>query len=372
LQRNAPGKLLYLVLPCFAILCATESPRLRASRYVQAIAQRAIGQRSIRQHSIVLFTRDRMSPMSDKTSHDATSHTATCDDSANRPAPDCSILLPHCETSTCTADVIAQLAVAATQAGLTAEYLAIDNGTAGPLASGPASLDLARHALDQPNSRLLRFEQPVGLGAAWAAGISAARSDIIVAWQASQCYSPDDLPRLVARLARADVICGRRRRTWIARQARRVGLWPRHLLMGSFSDASMDAGVLDPRSPVWAARREAVAGLPLELGLEAWLATLVARRGFRVCELNIDFDAAHAEGSLAGTFAPHFAELLAARHICRQPLFNKAIEVIDGADTLPTSRTNPSATTRDGAASLPGPWLAAEFQPGHQREDRAA
>jgi len=292
-------------------------------------------------------------------SYDSTSH-----DSNSPPTPDCSILLPHCETSACMAEVIARLAAAATQAGLAAEFLSIDNGTA-----GRATSDLARQELDQPNSRLLRFEQPVGLGAAWAAGIAAARSDLVVAWQASRSYSPDDLPRLVARLARADLICGRRRRTWLARQARRVGLWPRQLLMGG--------DVLDPRSPVWAARREAVAGLPLELGLEGWLATLVARRGFRVCELNIDFDAAHAEGSIAGTFAPHLSELLAARHICRWPLFGKPLEVIDRAashQNMNTSGQSPATpTAADGAASLPGPWLAAEFQPAqHQREDRAA
>ena len=305
----------------------------------------------------------------DATSHDSTSPpTPDC----TRPAPDCSILLPHCEASACVAEVIARLAGAATQAGFTAEFLAIDNGTAGGTSS-----DRARQVLDQPNSRLLRFEQPVGLGAAWAAGIAAARSDLVVAWQASPCYSPDDLPRLVARLARADLICGRRRRGWIARQARRVGLWPRHLLMGPLLGTS----VLDPRSPVWAARREAVVGLPLELGLEAWLATLVARRGFRVCELNIDFDAAQAHGPIAETFAPHFAELLAARHICRQPMFGKPLEVTGAAASQPMMHVaaQPATTSSerlvatDGAVSLPGPWLAAEFQPPqHQREDRAA
>ena len=312
----------------------------------------------------------------DATSHDSASPpTPDC----TRPAPDCSILLPHCEASACVAEVIARLAGAATQAGFTAEFLAIDNGTAGGTSS-----DRARQVLDQPNSRLLRFEQPVGLGAAWAAGIAAARSDLVVAWQASHCYSPDDLPRLVARLARADLICGRRRRTWLARQARRIGLWPRQLLMGSFRGRLMgalnDAGVLDPRSPVWAARREAVAGLPLELGLEGWLATLVAKRGFRVCELNIDFDAAHAETSIAWTFASHMSELFAARHICRQPMFNKPLEVIGGAmsrHNLSTPSQSAASTAQnlsaaDGAASLPGPWLAGEYQPGHQREDRAA
>lgn len=291
-------------------------------------------------------------------SYDSTSH-----DSTSPPAPDCSILLPHCETSACLAEVTARLDAAATQAGLLAEFLFIDNGTA-----GGTSTDWARPVLDQPQSRLLRFEQPVGLGAAWAAGIAAARSDLIVAWQASRSYSPDDLPRLVARLARADLICGRRRRAWLARQARRVGLLPRQLLMGG--------DVLDPRSPVWAARREAVAGLPLELGLEGWLATLVARRGFRVCELNIDYAAAHAQGSINWSFAPHLFELLAARHICRQPMCGKPLEVNGGAvsrqhmNTSGQSAATPTAA--DSAASLPGPWLAAEFQPGRQREDRAA
>lgn len=291
-------------------------------------------------------------------------------ESTSLPAPDCSVLLPHCEASACAAEVIARLAMAASQAGLTAEFLAIDCGTSGQTSSARAC-----RVINPPNSRLLRFTQPVGLGAAWAAGIAAARSDLVVAWQASHCYSPDDLPRLVARLARADLICGRRRRGWLARQARRVGLWPRQLLMGSLLGTS----VQDPRSPVWAARREAVAGLPLELGLEGWLATLVARRGFRVCELNIDFDAGRAAGSIAETFAPHFAELLAARHICRQPMYGKPQEVTAADASQPSMHASAQLatdaeklTTADGAASLPGPWLAAEFQPPQQREERAA
>ncbi len=43
----------------------------------------------------------------------------------------------------------------------------------------------------------------------------------------------------------------------------------------------------DPECLVWAARREAVAGVELPCGMYRYLATLVAARGFRVGEITV-------------------------------------------------------------------------------------
>ncbi len=284
-------------------------------------------------------------------------------DATDRNAPDCSIILPRCEANDALADVVTHLQAAAAKAGLAAELLCLDTRT---VAGSPA------HALQaigpQLAVRLLRFDAPVGLGVAWAAGIAAARADMVVAWEASRCYAADDLPRLVARLSRADLIVGRRRRNWLARQARRAALVPRRMLVGR--------DVLDPHSPIWAARREAVLGLPLELGLENWIAALVARRGYRVCELNIGYDAAHAMPSTAHTVAPHMSELIAAWHICRQPPAAIALESSAAEATHIAQRavdeSPANVVTGDRASSVPGPWLLGDTSSHAEREERAA
>ena len=280
---------------------------------------------------------------------------------AIHPQPiDCSILLARCELSDCLGEVATRLSAAAAQAGLAAEVLCIDTRATG---SERPCARLAAESL----VRWLRFDRPVGLGAAWAEAIAAARGELVVAWEASRRYAADDLPRLVARLSRADLIVGRRRRPWLARQARRAALVPRQLLVG--------ADVLDPHSPIWAARREAIVGLPLELGLEGWIAPLVARRGYRVCELNIDCDASQPGMRAPHTFAPRVAEWFTAWHVCRQPQDISVYEVA-GADALAaaphlTDAAGDAATASGRATSLPGPWLHGDSPPARS-EERAA
>ncbi|MBX9788269.1 MAG: glycosyltransferase [Pirellulales bacterium] len=274
---------------------------------------------------------------------------------------DCSILLACCERSNCLGEVTERLAAAATQAGLAAEVICIDtHATAG---SEPPNLGVA-----EPLVRSLRFDRAVGRGAAWAEGISAARGELVVAWEASRRYAAEDLPRLIARLSRADLIVGRRRRPWLARQVRRAALVPRQLLVG--------ADVLDPHSPIWAARREAVVGLPLELGLEGWIAALVARRGYRVCELNIDYDASQSGMRTPQAFAPRVAEWFTAWHVCRQPqgVCVQEVATADVAASAPhsTDATSDAATESSRTTSLPGPWLHADSRQQNDHQERAA
>ncbi|MGD9647843.1 MAG: glycosyltransferase [Pirellulales bacterium] len=288
-------------------------------------------------------------------------------DSSSPQTIDCSILLPRAQLSDCLADVAARLVAASADAGIAAELLCIDTGAGGDGSHSSIPASLAPKAV-----RWLRFDTPVGLGAAWKAGIAAARGEFVVAWEASRCYAAEDLPRLVSRLSRADLIVGRRRRSWLARQARRAALVPRWLLVGG--------DVLDPRSPVWAARREAVVGLPLELGLEGWIASLVARRGYRVCELNIAYDSNQPAPAAEHPYAPHLSEMIAAWHICRQP---QAIEARECATAATAAIDHPTSSARagtatdesaahDSAASLPGPWLAGGHQSQPRRDERAA
>jgi hypothetical protein len=127
--------------------------------------------------------------------------------------------------------------------------------------------------------RLLRLEAPAGTSTALSAGIAAARGDILIAIEAGDRYSVEQLPHLIARLSRLDLVVGRLRLGAWRKFWHRLGRIPRWALLG-----------LDVRHPdclFWAARREAVEGIHLPRGMRRYLPWLVARRGFRVGDVYV-------------------------------------------------------------------------------------
>lgn len=133
---------------------------------------------------------------------------------------------------------------------------------------------------ENPCLRLIRLGGARGLSAALTAGLLAARGELVIAFEASGRYDLNDLPRLLARLTRADAVFGCRRASGARKLLRHLTLLPRRLLLGR--------EVGDPDCLVWAARREAVEGLHLAKGMHRFLATLVAVRGYRVAELYLE------------------------------------------------------------------------------------
>jgi hypothetical protein len=131
-----------------------------------------------------------------------------------------------------------------------------------------------------PSIRALSVARDAGLSAALAAGIAAARGDVLIAVEASRQYLPEQIEWLLKRLVRADLIIGRRTRGPLAKLALGVMQLPRRVLLG--------LEVRDPDCLFWAARREAVADLPLAAGMHRFLGSLVATRGYRVTEIYID------------------------------------------------------------------------------------
>ncbi len=157
----------------------------------------------------------------------------------------------------------------------TFEILGIDDG------SNFEPLQVWRLLLTQyPQLRVVRLEKPLGLSAALAAGIAAARGEHVVAMEPGPRYLPEQLAWLVERLSRADLVHGRRRRTHFQRFCQAFVMWPRRMLLG------LEAR--DPDCLFWAARREALAGVELGHGLHRFLPSLVGMRGFRTCEITVD------------------------------------------------------------------------------------
>lgn len=128
--------------------------------------------------------------------------------------------------------------------------------------------------------RLLRLDRSSGLSAALTAGIAAARGELVATIEASGQYLPEQIPWLLERLARADLVFGRRQVIRPMKLLRGALQLPRRLLLG--------VEARDPDCLFWAARREAIAGLELSPGMHRFLGSLVTTRGFRVAEIHID------------------------------------------------------------------------------------
>jgi hypothetical protein len=152
------------------------------------------------------------------------------------------------------------------------EIICIDDASAPPAAHRLEAL-LGRYA----PLRVLHFDHPRGASAALTAGLAAARGDLILAvdWRASRAARY--IPHLVARLSQFDLVIARHERSLGGELWRRVSRVPRLFAAAQHLRSSEEL--------FWAARREAVGGLALARGAFRLLGNIVARRGFRVCDL---------------------------------------------------------------------------------------
>ena len=192
-----------------------------------------------------------------------------------------SVLIPQRDAGEQAARLVPRLDRLLASWGQPYELLVIDD------ASGGESWQHLEHLRPQHAClRLLRLDRPGGLSAALTAGMAAARGELVITLEASEQYLPEQIPWLVERLSRADLVFGRRHGTRAAKLAMALAQLPRRLLLG--------LEVRDPDCLFWAARREALAGIELTPGLHRFLGSLVSTRGFRVAEIHVDHDPAAA------------------------------------------------------------------------------
>ncbi len=154
------------------------------------------------------------------------------------------------------------------------ELICVDDGS-----SLEVYESLEEQLLVCPALRLVRLERPHGIGTALTAGIAASRGDVLIAIEAGHQYPPNQIPKLLDRLAWADFVCARRPSADRSSFWRRVSDVPRWALPAPPVD--------DPGCLFWVARREAVAGLDLSDGMADYIASLVAARGYRVGQVRV-------------------------------------------------------------------------------------
>jgi glycosyltransferase involved in cell wall biosynthesis len=134
-----------------------------------------------------------------------------------------------------------------------------------------------------------------GFGAACHAGLEAATSDIVCFMDADASLDPAELPRVVGRLAAADLVLGRRRP--VTR-----GAWPPHARIGNALVARRFG--LHDIGPMRAAHRERLLALGLEDRRSGYPLEMVLRavhHGWRVTETDVAYHPRTGRSKVTGT-----------------------------------------------------------------------
>jgi len=181
--------------------------------------------------------------------------------------------------------------------------------------------------------RCLRLATRQGQSAALLAGIRAAGGEIVVAMDGDLQYFAEDIPRLVDEVAHSDVVLGvrtQRADPWTRRVAAKIGNRVRRMFLKD--------PFLDICSGLVAYRREWLKDLPPFDGLHRFLPAIVALRGGRVQQIEINHRTRRAGKSKYGTIGPAwraFFDLFGVRWGIRRQVVPSAAQERRGARQRP-------------------------------------
>ncbi len=126
-----------------------------------------------------------------------------------------------------------------------------------------------------PKWRAQRFAHNCGETAASAAGMKAARGEVIVTLDADLQNDPRDIPKFLEALKHADCVCGsrvhERADSWVRRTSSRVANWVRNKLS--------DEKITDAGCTYRAFKRECLDGVKFFRGAHRFLPTLFRMEG---------------------------------------------------------------------------------------------
>ena len=135
---------------------------------------------------------------------------------------------------------------------------------------------------ERPWMRLIRFERNAGQSAAVWAGIQAASHELIVTMDADLQNDPADIPKLLAHIEEADMVCGWRRQRkdpFAKRIASRIGNGVRRFFTRD--------GVPDTGCSLKAFRRITIPSWAYFRGLHRFLPAIAAMQGYRVMSVPV-------------------------------------------------------------------------------------
>jgi len=150
-----------------------------------------------------------------------------------------------------------------------------------------ASTDRSRSLLKEmvpnyPQIRILGFKKNCGETAAGAAGLKAARGDVVITIDADLQNDPKDIPMMLDYLKEYDLVTGWRQKrddSWVKRITSKIANRVRNKLSGET--------IRDSGCTYRAYKRECLENIKLYKGMHRFMPTLVKMEGFRVIEVPI-------------------------------------------------------------------------------------
>ena len=199
------------------------------------------------------------------------------------------------------------------------EVILVDDG------SVDGSVDLIRKLKNEnPCLRLIRFDRNYGQTAAFAAGFSKARGNIIVTMDADLQNDPADIPLLLDKINQYDVVCGwryKRNDPWIKKLSSRIANAVRNTLS--------EESIADTGCSLKAFRRKCFQNIKLYNGMHRFFPTLMKMEGFSVTQVKVGhYPRVHgySKYNISNRLFASFKDLLAIRWMKKRQIKYDIIE----------------------------------------------
>ena len=199
------------------------------------------------------------------------------------------------------------------------EIILVDDG------SVDGSAELIRKLQDgNSHLRLIRFGRNYGQTAAFAAGFSKARGDIIVTMDADLQNDPADIPLLLEKINEYDVVCGwryKRNDPWIKKLSSKIA--------NSVRNALSEESIADTGCSLKAFRRTCFTNIKLYHGMHRFFPTLMKMEGFSVTQVKVrHYPRVHgySKYNIRNRLLASFKDLLAIRWMKKRQINYDIIE----------------------------------------------
>lgn len=199
------------------------------------------------------------------------------------------------------------------------EVILVDDG------SVDGSVELIRKLKNKnPCLRLIQFGRNYGQTAAFAAGFSKARGNIIVTMDADLQNDPADIPLLLEKINEYDVVCGwryKRNDPWIKKLSSRIA----NAVRNNLSEES----IADTGCSLKAFRRKCFQNIKLYNGMHRFFPTLMKMEGFSVTQVKVGhYPRMHgySKYNISNRLFASFKDLLAIRWMKKRQIKYNIIE----------------------------------------------
>ncbi|MCJ7664399.1 MAG: glycosyltransferase family 2 protein [Desulfobacterales bacterium] len=229
------------------------------------------------------------------------------------PKRDLSIVIPIYNEQDSIKPLIAELREVLNGLNKSYEIIFVDDG------SRDRSFEILKAAAaHDPQVRVIRFRRNAGQTAAFDAGFRAAQGDIVVTMDADLQNDPHDIPRLLEKIGKFDVVCGwryERNDPLIKIISSKIANFVRNKLSRE--------EIVDTGCSLKAFRRESLQNLKLFNGMHRFLPTLAKMEGFTVTQVKVNHRPrrfGRTKYNIRNRMVKAFADLLAVRWMKKRHL----------------------------------------------------